>query len=160
MEVQRRVADLLKDKILVGHAVFNDLKACPPIINSFFRYLTVLPCRHYCCRIHFPRHEIPNSLRTNTNFPKAGDPALRNLTAQEFGIQIQGGEHSSVRLIPRVPCYCMRITFACRLQTPGPRWRYTVSIVVSGKRGRDWRYHRPRSLGPHPKTEETETFER
>lgn len=30
-EVQRRVGDMLKDKILVGHAVFNDLKACAPI---------------------------------------------------------------------------------------------------------------------------------
>lgn len=31
MEVQRRVADLLQDKILVGHAVSNDLKAGPLI---------------------------------------------------------------------------------------------------------------------------------
>ena len=30
---------------------------------------------------------------------KGRHPALRNLTLQEFGIQIQGGEHSSVRLI-------------------------------------------------------------
>lgn len=38
MEVQRRVANLLKDKILVGHAVSNDLKAGPPIINPLFWY--------------------------------------------------------------------------------------------------------------------------
>lgn len=39
MEVQKRVADLLKDKILVGHAVFNDLKAGPahniPLLVSY-----------------------------------------------------------------------------------------------------------------------------
>lgn len=28
-EVQEKVADLLKDRILVGHAVHNDLKVCP-----------------------------------------------------------------------------------------------------------------------------------
>ena len=34
-EVQGRVSDLLKGKILVGHAVFNDLKACAPMAGSF-----------------------------------------------------------------------------------------------------------------------------
>lgn len=27
-EVQKKVAELLKDRILVGHAVFNDLRVC------------------------------------------------------------------------------------------------------------------------------------
>lgn len=35
-----------------------------PVILVSLRYSS---CRHCCCRIHFPRHEIPNSLRTNTN---------------------------------------------------------------------------------------------
>ena len=37
-DVQRRVADLLQGKILVGHAVFNDLKACALIMGPFFKY--------------------------------------------------------------------------------------------------------------------------
>ena len=32
-EVQKKVADLLKDRILVGHAVYNDLKVCLPLEN-------------------------------------------------------------------------------------------------------------------------------
>lgn len=33
-EVQKQVADMLKDRILVGHAVFNDLKVCPALPSS------------------------------------------------------------------------------------------------------------------------------
>jgi len=77
MEVQKRVADLLKDKILVGHAVFNDLKA--------------LLLSH-----PFPLTRDTQQLAYKYKISKSRHPALRNLTAQEFGIQIQGGEHSSV----------------------------------------------------------------
>lgn len=73
---------------------------------------------------------------------KGRHPALRNLTAQEFGIQIQGEEHSSVRLIVCVERVCARVfTSVRRLQTPEPRWRYIVSIVASGKGGRLASYH-------------------
>jgi len=77
VEVQRRVADLLKDKILVGHAVFNDLKA--------------LLLSH-----PFPSTRDTQQLAYKYKLSKNRHPALRNLTAQEFGIQIQRGEHSSV----------------------------------------------------------------
>ena len=40
---------------------------------------------------------------------KSRHPALRTLTAQEFGIQIQGGEHSSVRSVLRVRYTAARI---------------------------------------------------
>ncbi|KAF9782395.1 ribonuclease H-like domain-containing protein [Thelephora terrestris] len=76
-EVQKQVAVLLKDKILVGHAVFNDLKA--------------LLLSH-----PFPLTRDTQQLAYKYTLSKGRHPALRNLTAQEFGIQIQGGEHSSV----------------------------------------------------------------
>lgn len=28
-EVQTKVADIIKDRILIGHAIHNDLKVCP-----------------------------------------------------------------------------------------------------------------------------------
>lgn len=77
MEVQRRVSDLLKDKFLVGHAVFNDLKA--------------LLLSH-----PFPLTRDTQQFAYKYKLSKGRRPALRNLTAQEFGIKIQGGEHSSV----------------------------------------------------------------
>lgn len=45
----------------------------------------------------------------------------------------------------RASCCCVYLRFPCRLQTPGQQWRYTVSIVANGKRGRDSRYHRLRT---------------
>jgi len=77
VEVQRRVAGLLKDKILVGHAVFNDLKA--------------LLLSH-----PFPSTRDTQQFAYKYKLSKGRHPALRNITTQEFGIQIQGGEHSSI----------------------------------------------------------------
>ena len=37
-EIQKHVADLLKDRMLVGHAVFNDLKVCCPCHSSYSSY--------------------------------------------------------------------------------------------------------------------------
>ncbi|PCH36663.1 hypothetical protein WOLCODRAFT_167057 [Wolfiporia cocos MD-104 SS10] len=76
-EVQKQVADLIKDRILVGHAVHNDFKAL----------LLSLP--HHQTRdtqIYAYKHKVTRSRRI----------ALRNLVKQELGISIQGGEHSSV----------------------------------------------------------------
>jgi hypothetical protein len=107
------------------------------------------------------RYSSPQALLLSHPFPSTRDtqqfaykyklskgrrPALRNLTAQEFGIQIQGGEHSSVRLI----LFAQRVatcvfTFPCRSQTPEPRWRYTVSTVANGKRGGRSSYHRSKT---------------
>ncbi|EEB88970.1 hypothetical protein MPER_12993 [Moniliophthora perniciosa FA553] len=70
-EVQKKVADLLKDRILVGHAVHNDLKA-----RASSR-------RHY---------------RITDTFAvvRSKYVALRNLVKQELDVTIQSGEHSSL----------------------------------------------------------------
>lgn len=47
----------------------------------------------------FPLTRDTQQLAYKYKISKSRHPALRNLTAQEFGIRIQGGEHSSVRLI-------------------------------------------------------------
>jgi RNA exonuclease 4 len=99
MEVQRRVADLLKDKILVGHAVSNDLKAGPPIIYHYSGILTVFILQALLLSHPFPLTRDTQQFAYKYKLSKGRHPALRNLTAQEFGIQIQGGEHSSVCLI-------------------------------------------------------------
>ncbi|KAI0665683.1 ribonuclease H-like domain-containing protein [Trametes maxima] len=76
-EVQKRVAGMLKDRVLVGHAVHNDLKA---LLLS---------------------HPRPATRDTQQLYPKHGlvrgrRPALRNLVKTELGLVIQAGEHSSV----------------------------------------------------------------
>ncbi|RDX51610.1 ribonuclease H-like protein [Lentinus brumalis] len=76
-EVQKEVADLLKDRILVGHAVHNDLKA---LLLSHPRPQT----RDTQILAH--KHQVSRGRR----------PALRHLVKQELGLTIQGGEHSSV----------------------------------------------------------------
>ncbi|KIJ52570.1 hypothetical protein M422DRAFT_26152 [Sphaerobolus stellatus SS14] len=93
-EVQKLVADLIKDKVLVGHAVHNDLEA---LLLSHPHNLTrdtqVLAGRH-------------GTLSANKAAENASDPskpvkrnkrqALRNLVTSEIGIDIQSGEHSSI----------------------------------------------------------------
>ncbi|PIL35383.1 hypothetical protein GSI_02109 [Ganoderma sinense ZZ0214-1] len=76
-DVQKEVADLLKDRILVGHAVHNDMKA---LLLSHPRPHT----RDTQILAH--KHKVSRGRR----------PALRHLTKQELGLTIQGGEHSSV----------------------------------------------------------------
>lgn len=129
----------------MGHAVFNDLKAGPPIINPLFWYLTVFDLQALLLSHPFPLTRDTQQFAYKYKLSKGRRPALRNLTAQEFGIQIQGGEHSSVRLILSVQrARPLRVfTFVCRLQTLGPQWRYTVSTAANGKRGSHSSYHRP-----------------
>ncbi|KZT69707.1 ribonuclease H-like protein [Daedalea quercina L-15889] len=76
-EVQKTVADLLKDCILVGHAVHNDLKA---LLLSHPRHQT------RDTQLYAHMHKVV----------KTRYPALRNLVQQELGVAIQTGEHSSV----------------------------------------------------------------
>ncbi|KAK1221993.1 3'-5' exonuclease [Marasmius sp. AFHP31] len=76
--VQKQVADLLKDKILVGHAVHNDLKA---LLLSHPRPLT-RDTQYFA-----GKHKVVRSKYV----------ALRNLVKQELDITIQGGEHSSLQ---------------------------------------------------------------
>ncbi|KAF4580775.1 3'-5' exonuclease [Pleurotus pulmonarius] len=76
-EIRSRVAGLLKDKVLVGHDVFHDLKALslkhprPQILDTQF-----------CAW----KHKVSTAKRI----------ALRHLVKQELGLTIQDGEHSSV----------------------------------------------------------------
>ncbi|RPD72486.1 ribonuclease H-like protein [Lentinus tigrinus ALCF2SS1-7] len=76
-EVQKEVSELLKDRILVGHAVHNDLKA---LLLSHPRPQT------RDTQILAYKHKVSRGRR----------PALRHLVKQELGLTIQGGEHSSV----------------------------------------------------------------
>ncbi|KAI0090870.1 ribonuclease H-like domain-containing protein [Irpex rosettiformis] len=77
VEVQKLVSDLLKDRILVGHAVHNDLKA----LLLSHPYTMIRDTQTLA-----GKHKVMKSKR----------PALRHLVQQEVGIAIQGGEHSSV----------------------------------------------------------------
>lgn len=76
-EVQKEVAQLLDGKILVGHALKNDLD--------------VLILSH-------PKRDIRDTARhapfRKTSMGRA--PALRKLAKELLGMEIQGGEHSSV----------------------------------------------------------------
>ncbi|KAJ7275017.1 ribonuclease H-like domain-containing protein [Mycena rebaudengoi] len=76
-EIQKQVAELLTDRVLVGHAVFNDLK--------------VLLLSH-------PRPQTRDTQQYAGRFKvvKSKYVALRTLVLQELGCTIQGGEHSSV----------------------------------------------------------------
>jgi len=76
-EVQRDVAKLLEARILVGHALRNDLQ--------------VLLLSH-------PKRDMRDTSR-HAKFrvdSKGKPPALRNLAKSELGITIQTGEHSSI----------------------------------------------------------------
>ncbi|KAI8813740.1 ribonuclease H-like domain-containing protein [Cladochytrium replicatum] len=76
-EVQTEVAELLKDRVLIGHAVHNDLHAL--MLTHPARMIrdtaTYKPFRAYS---------------------KGMSPGLRRLASVELGLDIQSGEHSSV----------------------------------------------------------------
>jgi RNA exonuclease 4 len=76
-EVQKLVADLLRDKILVGHALKKDLEAL---------------------QLTHPKRDIRDTSRyAPFRVESRGKPpALRNLARSELGLVIQTGEHSSV----------------------------------------------------------------
>ncbi|KAG6888219.1 hypothetical protein C0995_009755 [Termitomyces sp. Mi166 len=76
-EVQKKVAELLKDRILVGHAVYNDLKV---LLLSHPRPMT------RDTQFYAGKHKVVKSKYV----------ALRNLVKQELDVTIQSGEHSSV----------------------------------------------------------------
>ncbi|TRM56854.1 ribonuclease H-like domain-containing protein [Schizophyllum amplum] len=76
-EVQKQVSELLKDKILVGHAVHNDMQA---LLLSHPRGST-RDTQFFAGKLKLTR-----STRI----------ALRALVQQELGMTIQAGEHSSV----------------------------------------------------------------
>jgi len=76
-EAQKMVADLMDGRILVGHAVKNDLD---------------------CLLIGHPRRDIRDTSR-HPDFRKRSKgrtPGLKKLAKEILGIDIQGGSHSSV----------------------------------------------------------------
>ncbi|CAD0084895.1 unnamed protein product [Aureobasidium vineae] len=76
-EVQKEVAALIDGKILIGHALKNDLD--------------VLLLSH-------PKRDIRDTSRHSTfrKMSMGRAPALRKLAKEFLGMEIQGGEHSSV----------------------------------------------------------------
>ena len=74
-EVKKVVTGLLHDRILVGHALRNDLQA--------------LVLSH-------PRRDTRDTSRYPHFRPKKGSPSLRNLAKSELGLTIQTGQHSSL----------------------------------------------------------------
>ena len=76
-EVQADVAALLKGRVLVGHSVRHDLE--------------VLGLNH-------PRRDVRDTARFPPYRARAGggSPRLKMLVEELLGIEIQGGEHSSV----------------------------------------------------------------
>lgn len=76
-EAQKKVADIIKDRILVGHAVYNDLKA---LMLDHPRILIRDTSRYKPFRKH----------------SKGRTPGLKLLVKEVLSISIQSGSHSSV----------------------------------------------------------------
>lgn len=74
-QVQRQVAELIKERILVGHAVHNDLQ--------------VLLLSH-------PKHLLRDTSKFKGLCPDGRPRSLKNLALEVLGMQIQRGEHNSV----------------------------------------------------------------
>ncbi|KAL8189249.1 hypothetical protein R6Q57_028815 [Mikania cordata] len=73
--VQKEVAELLKGKILVGHALRNDLK--------------VLLLSH-------PKKDIRDTAEFQPFLKEGRSKALRHLAAEVLGVKIQNGEHCPI----------------------------------------------------------------
>jgi RNA exonuclease 4 len=76
-EVQASVAQIIKDRVLVGHAIKNDL--------------AVMMLSH-------PKRDIRDTSRFSGFRKYSGGraPSLKKLAKEILGIDIQGGEHSSI----------------------------------------------------------------
>lgn len=116
-EVQKLVSDLLKDRILVGHAVHNDLKVCPIPVSLVYSLISwsqalllshphnltrdtqILAGRHGTLSTSRPFVSSSNGDAPTVKVSVNRKPALRKLVLQELGIDIQSGEHSSVSAI-------------------------------------------------------------
>ncbi|XP_065213653.1 RNA exonuclease 4 isoform X2 [Planococcus citri] len=75
--VQKKVLEILRGKVLVGHAVHNDL--------------IVLNIRH-------PRHKTRDTSRYKKFYQiGVGTPSLKKLTSHFLNVDIQTGEHNSIQ---------------------------------------------------------------
>lgn len=80
-EVQQKVSDLMLNRILVGHAIQNDLRAL---------------------LLSHPQRDIRDTSRHPSfrKLSKGKTPGLKKLAKEILHIDIQGGEHSSVSFRP------------------------------------------------------------
>jgi len=76
-DVQKDVADILKDRIIIGHAIKNDLEAV---------------------MLGHPKKDIRDTSRFSgfRKYSAGRTPSLKKLAKEVLGIDIQGGEHSSI----------------------------------------------------------------
>ena len=77
-EAQRKCAEIIKGRILVGHALKHDLDA---LLLSHPRSMIRDTARH---------------LPFRKKYAKGKSPSLKKLTKEVLKVQIQSGEHSSV----------------------------------------------------------------
>jgi len=96
--VQKEVAALLKDRILIGHALSNDttVRSSLPAVNPFLAHEPV------CTQVLLLSHPWHLTRDTSKYAPLQGlaktkRPGLKTLAKLALGIDIQAGEHSSVR---------------------------------------------------------------
>lgn len=75
--VQKDVADILKGRILVGHAIKNDLEAM---------------------QLNHPKRDIRDTSKFSgfRKYSNGRTPSLKKLAKEILGVDIQGGEHSSI----------------------------------------------------------------
>lgn len=112
---QQEVYDLMKDRMLVGHSLSNDLK--------------VLMLSH-------PKHKIRDTCKYKEfrKVTKGRTPSLRRLTQELLGMVIQEGEHSPVCLSVAVLVYAQFSSFAaCIVLAPWAEVfasRYPVYIYI------------------------------
>jgi len=78
-DVQREVAEILKDRIIIGHSIHYDLKAL--LLNHPHKMIRDTSLYHV-----FRQHA------------RGRTPSLKKLAQEELGLTIQEGEHSSVNI--------------------------------------------------------------
>jgi hypothetical protein len=105
------VADLLEGRILVGHAVKNDMEAL---------------------LLSHPRRDIRDTSRYAEfkKYSKGRTPGLKKLTKEILGIDIQGGQHSSVSFpfVEHAAEEGTRLIEWCRLKMLGHVCCYTENL--------------------------------
>ncbi|KAA8571357.1 hypothetical protein MFRU_046g00090 [Monilinia fructicola] len=76
-EVQKDVSEILKGRILVGHAIKNDLDAM---------------------MLNHPKRDIRDTSKFSAfrKYSNGRTPSLKKLAKEILGVDIQGGEHSSI----------------------------------------------------------------
>lgn len=101
----------MKDRILVGHAVYNDLKVCGMCIMHT-GYISYDRARMQALLLSHPSPQLRDtqSLAYKYRAVKSRRPALRVLVKQELGIVIQGGEHNSVSHLFSLHSVVVRLT--------------------------------------------------